>query len=90
MEVIVLVVIGVSANLLGGRTNIKGKVLAKKLRTNDNGIYLEDPNQKRSSVSYAHVLIDVDGNVVTVFLKKNLSSYRKHHIKCPLKHVMSW
>ena len=44
MEVIVLVVIVVSANLLGGRTKIKGKVMAKKLRTNDNVIYLEDPN----------------------------------------------
>ena len=60
----------VAADRLGPRTEIKGKLLAETLRNNDNVIYLEDPNWRDSSMNYAHVLRDVDDNVVTVFLKR--------------------
>ena len=60
----------VAADRLGPRTEIKGKFMVETLHNNDNVIYLEDPNWKDSSMNYAHVLRDVDDNVVTVFLKK--------------------
>ena len=60
----------VATDRLGSRTKTKGKFLVEKLRNNDNVIYLEDPNWKNSSMKNAHVLRDVDDNVVTVFLKK--------------------
>ena len=63
----------VAADRLDPRTKIKGKFLAEKLPNNDNFIYLEDPNWKNSSMSYAHVLRDVNDNVVTVFLKKSVT-----------------
>ena len=63
----------VAANRLCPRTKIKGNLLAAELR-NNNVIYLEDPNGKNSSMNNAHVLRDVDDNLVTVFLKK-----RCHH-----------
>ena len=59
----------VAADRLGPRTKFQGTFLAEKLCNNDNAIYLEDPNWKNSSINYAHVLRDVDDNVVTVFLK---------------------
>ena len=58
---------------MGNRTKTKGKLLAEKLPNNHNFIYLADPNWKNSSMSYAHVLRDVDDNVVTVFLKKSVT-----------------
>ena len=60
----------VAANRLGSRTKTKGTFLAEKLHNNNNVIHLEDPNWKNSSKNNAHVLRDVDDNVVTVFLTK--------------------
>ena len=75
----------VAADQLGPRTKIKGKLLA------ENCIIMimlmaRRPTWKNSSINYAHVLGDVDDNVVTVFLKKSVTIHRNHK-KCPLNHV---
>ena len=53
--------------------------MAEKLRDNDNFIYQVDPNWKNSSVDYAHVLRDVDGNAVTVVLKMSVTMQEISH-----------
>ena len=74
----------VVANPLSPRTKIKGKLLAEKLRDNDD-TYVLDQNWKNSSKKYAPVLRDVDDNVVIVFLKKKSVTIQETSYKMPLE-----